>query len=153
MVRIPTRSFACSRSDGSSRGWRSNIDELLPNLRGDLLLSQVPALASGDRGMLDLLTLDREGRLAVIELKADEDFASTDAGPRLLDPGPRTESGPPISRRQLQALVGIRAARIFRRCRSFPSPTASFARRPRIENSIPPMNRFCAICHLKLNGS
>jgi hypothetical protein len=53
---------------------RSNIDELLPNLRGDLLLSQVPALASGDRGMLDLLTLDREGRLAVIELKADEDL-------------------------------------------------------------------------------
>jgi hypothetical protein len=53
---------------------RSNIDELLPNLRGDLLLSQVPALASGDRGMLDLLTLDRNGRLAVIELKADEDL-------------------------------------------------------------------------------
>jgi hypothetical protein len=53
---------------------RSNIDELLPNLRGDLLLSQVPALASGDRGMLDLLTLDRDGRLAVIELKADEDL-------------------------------------------------------------------------------
>ena len=53
---------------------RCNIDELLPNLRGDLLLSQVPALASGDRGMLDLLTLDRDGRLAVIELKADEDL-------------------------------------------------------------------------------
>jgi hypothetical protein len=53
---------------------RSNIDELLPNLRGDLLLSQVPALAGGDRGMLDLLTLDRDGRLAVIELKADEDL-------------------------------------------------------------------------------
>jgi hypothetical protein len=53
---------------------RSNMDELLPNLRDDLLLSQVPALASGDRGMLDLLTLDREGRLAVIELKADEDL-------------------------------------------------------------------------------
>jgi hypothetical protein len=53
---------------------RCNIDELLPNLRGDLLLSQVPALTSGDRGMLDLLTLDRDGRLAVIELKADEDL-------------------------------------------------------------------------------
>jgi hypothetical protein len=53
---------------------RSNMDELLPNLRGDLLLSQVPALACGDRGMLDLLTLDREGRLAIIELKADEDL-------------------------------------------------------------------------------
>ena len=53
---------------------RNGIDELLPNLRGDLLLSQVPALTSGDRGMLDLLTLDRDSRLAVIELKADEDL-------------------------------------------------------------------------------
>ncbi len=53
---------------------RYNIDELMPSLRGDLLLSQVPALTSGDRGMLDLLTLDRDGRLAVIELKADEDL-------------------------------------------------------------------------------
>jgi len=34
----------------------------------------VPALSSSDRGMLDLLTLDRNGRLAVIELKADEDL-------------------------------------------------------------------------------
>jgi hypothetical protein len=46
----------------------------MPGLRGDLLYSQVPALSSGDRGMLDLLTLDRNGRLAVIELKADEDL-------------------------------------------------------------------------------
>jgi hypothetical protein len=53
---------------------RSEIAELLPGLRGDLLYSQVPALSAGDRGMLDLLTLDRNGRLAVIELKADEDL-------------------------------------------------------------------------------
>jgi hypothetical protein len=53
---------------------RCNLNGLLPNLRGDLLHSQVPALSSGDRGMLDLLTLDRRGRLAVIELKADEDL-------------------------------------------------------------------------------
>ncbi len=52
---------------------RTNIAELLPSLRGDLFYSQVPALSAGDRGMLDLLTLDRDGRLAVIELKADED--------------------------------------------------------------------------------
>ncbi len=45
-----------------------------PSLRGDVLYSQVPALSSGDRGMLDLLTLDRNGRLTVIELKADEDL-------------------------------------------------------------------------------
>ncbi len=53
---------------------RGAIDELLPGLRGDLIYSQVPALSSADRGMLDLLTLDRKGRLAVIELKADEDL-------------------------------------------------------------------------------
>jgi hypothetical protein len=53
---------------------RAEISELLPGLRGDLLYSQVPALSSGDRGLLDLLTLDRNGRLTVIELKADEDL-------------------------------------------------------------------------------
>jgi hypothetical protein len=53
---------------------RAGIAELLPSLRGDLMYAQVPALSGGDRGMLDLLTLDREGRLAVLELKADEDL-------------------------------------------------------------------------------
>jgi hypothetical protein len=53
---------------------RAGIAELLPGLRGDLLYTQVPALSTGDRGMLDLLTLDRNGRLTVIELKADEDL-------------------------------------------------------------------------------
>ena len=36
--------------------------------------TQVPAFAAADRGMLDLLSVDRDGRLAVIELKADEDL-------------------------------------------------------------------------------
>jgi hypothetical protein len=53
---------------------RAGIAELLPGLRGDLLYTQVPALSAGDRGLLDLLTLDRNSRLAVIELKADEDL-------------------------------------------------------------------------------
>jgi hypothetical protein len=53
---------------------RAGVAEVLPGLRGDLLYTQVPALSTGDRGMLDLLTLDRNGRLAVIELKADEDL-------------------------------------------------------------------------------
>ncbi len=53
---------------------RAGISELLPGLRGDLLCSQVPALSTGERGMLDLLTLDRDSRLTVIELKADEDL-------------------------------------------------------------------------------
>jgi len=53
---------------------RGGIVELLPGLRGDLLYCQVPALSVGDRGLLDLLTLDRNGRLTVLELKADEDL-------------------------------------------------------------------------------
>jgi hypothetical protein len=53
---------------------RGEIAELMPGLRGDLMYTQVPALSSGDRGLLDLLTLDRNGRLVVIELKADEDL-------------------------------------------------------------------------------
>lgn len=36
--------------------------------------SQVPALAAGDRGVLDLLGVTRQGRLVVIELKASEDL-------------------------------------------------------------------------------
>jgi hypothetical protein len=53
---------------------RGGLQELMPELRGDLLYTQVPALSSGDRGMLDLLTLDRSGRLVVLELKAGEDL-------------------------------------------------------------------------------
>ncbi len=54
--------------------FRAGIGEVLRDLRGDLLYSQVPALTNGDRGMLDMLTLDRNGRLTVMELKADEDL-------------------------------------------------------------------------------
>jgi hypothetical protein len=53
---------------------RSCLADLLPELRGDLVYTQVPALSTGDRGMLDLLTLDRNARLVVLELKADEDL-------------------------------------------------------------------------------
>jgi hypothetical protein len=53
---------------------RAGITELLPGLRGDLMYTQVPAISSGDRGLLDLLTLDRNGRLVVMELKAEEDL-------------------------------------------------------------------------------
>jgi hypothetical protein len=36
--------------------------------------SQVPAFSASDRAMIDVLTVTREGRLGVIELKADEDI-------------------------------------------------------------------------------
>ena len=38
------------------------------------LYSQVPAFSAADRAMIDVLTLTRDGRLAVVELKADEDI-------------------------------------------------------------------------------
>lgn len=53
---------------------RRNLDELLPGLRGEAIYAQVPALSTGERGMLDLLALDRQGRLVVLELKASEDL-------------------------------------------------------------------------------
>jgi hypothetical protein len=36
--------------------------------------TQVAAFAASDRGMLDLLSVDRDGQLAVLELKADDDL-------------------------------------------------------------------------------
>jgi hypothetical protein len=36
--------------------------------------SQVPAFSASDRAMIDVLTITHEGRLAVVELKADEDI-------------------------------------------------------------------------------
>lgn len=38
------------------------------------LYSQVPALAAGDRGVIDLLGVTRRGRLVIVELKASEDI-------------------------------------------------------------------------------
>jgi hypothetical protein len=38
------------------------------------LYSQVPAFSAGDRGVIDLLGVTRDGRLAVIELKVSEDI-------------------------------------------------------------------------------
>jgi hypothetical protein len=82
------RLFAARRPDGEQgdllfrmhpERWlesrlRNEIAEVLPGLRSDLMYTQVPALSAGERGMLDLLTLDREGRLTVLEVKADDDL-------------------------------------------------------------------------------
>jgi hypothetical protein len=53
---------------------RQDLAEIEPGLRGDVVYSQVPAFAGRDRAMLDLLTVTRQGRLAVLELKADDDL-------------------------------------------------------------------------------
>lgn len=51
-----------------------NIAGLDRRLNADSLYSQVPAFAAADRAMIDVLGLTRDSRLAVIELKADEDI-------------------------------------------------------------------------------
>ena len=60
-------------------GWlesvlRRELTEIEPAIIPEYVYSQVPAFAAGDRGMLDLLTITRDGRLLVLELKADEDL-------------------------------------------------------------------------------
>ena len=53
---------------------RRNIEAIHPSLFTRPVYGQVPAFAAGDRGIIDLLAVDRAGRLAVIELKASADL-------------------------------------------------------------------------------
>jgi len=59
---------------------RANIGSLtdgqtsLAQFDPEHVYAQVPAFQAGDRGMLDLLTVTRDGRLAILELKANEDM-------------------------------------------------------------------------------
>ena len=51
-----------------------DVSALDSRLDPDFVYSQVPAFAASDRGMIDVLTCTRKGRLVVIELKASEDL-------------------------------------------------------------------------------
>ena len=51
-----------------------NIAGLDSRLRPDCVYAQVPAFAASDRAMIDILAMTQDARLAVIELKADEDI-------------------------------------------------------------------------------
>jgi hypothetical protein len=53
---------------------RRQLPKLDARLAPDPVYGQVPALAGGDRGVLDLLAVEHSGRLAVIELKASADL-------------------------------------------------------------------------------
>ncbi len=53
---------------------RRDLSLLDPALGAGPVYSQVPAFASASRSLLDLLTVTRQGRLAVLELKADDDL-------------------------------------------------------------------------------
>lgn len=51
-----------------------NVAAIDGRLDAAQVYSQVPAFSASDRAMMDVLALTREGRLAVVELKADEDI-------------------------------------------------------------------------------
>ncbi len=51
-----------------------DVRALDERLEGGCLYSQVPAFSASDRAMLDVLTTTHDRRLAVVELKADEDI-------------------------------------------------------------------------------
>ena len=53
---------------------RADIESLDATLLTQPVYGQVAQFAGGDRGIIDLLAIDRDGRLAVIELKVDQDI-------------------------------------------------------------------------------
>jgi len=53
---------------------RAQIERVYAPLQPAPIYDQVPAFAGGDRGVLDLLAVERSGRLAVLELKATADL-------------------------------------------------------------------------------
>jgi len=64
---------------GQSEAWlearvRSDLESLDATLLTQPVYGQVAQFAGGDRGIIDLLAIDRDGRLAVIELKVDQDI-------------------------------------------------------------------------------
>ena len=64
-----------------------DVSEVDERLDAACLYSQVPAFSASDRAMIDVLTTTHTGRLAVVELKADEDIHLAPAGPGLLVAG------------------------------------------------------------------
>jgi hypothetical protein len=51
-----------------------NVAAVGERLDSERLYSQVPAFSASDRAMIDVLTVTKDERLAVVELKADEDI-------------------------------------------------------------------------------
>ena len=53
---------------------RASIESVDATLTAKPIYGQVPAFAAAERGVIDLLAVDRAGRLAILELKASEDI-------------------------------------------------------------------------------
>ena len=114
----------------------ADIEALDGRLRSQRVYSQVPAFSAADRAMIDVLAMTRENRLAVIELKANEDIHLPTGR---ASPGAKTAEnfGP----------WAISLARRFRRrprCYSWWLPRCMCIRR---------RTRSCAIFRPALNGS
>jgi hypothetical protein len=63
------------RSSGQDEQVMDGASRVIPRLDAEHVYAQVPAIAgASDRGLLDLLGVTADGRLAVIELKADDDL-------------------------------------------------------------------------------
>lgn len=88
-ARLATELARLRRADAADRGnplflrhpeaWlesqvRAAVETLDANLLAHPVYGQVPQFAAGERGIIDLLAADRDGRLAILELKADEDI-------------------------------------------------------------------------------
>jgi hypothetical protein len=79
----PTRSLPESIERQSFRGSAERLlEEVLledvsaidPALNSRFIYPQVPAFLAGDRGMIDILSVTKQGRLAILELKVSEDI-------------------------------------------------------------------------------
>jgi hypothetical protein len=78
-VGVPHAGLSAASPLRSDFGRDENVSEgtsrVIPRLDPEHVYAQVPAIAgAGDRGLLDLLGVTADGRLAVIELKADDDL-------------------------------------------------------------------------------
>ena len=51
-----------------------DISAIDPALNNRFVYPQVPAFLAGDRGMIDILSVTKQGRLAILELKVSEDI-------------------------------------------------------------------------------
>ena len=72
--RAVTTPFA-GEADGNQMHPAAEESRVIPRLDAQHVYSQVPAIAgAGDHGLLDLLGVTADGRLAVIELKVDDDL-------------------------------------------------------------------------------
>jgi hypothetical protein len=53
---------------------RGNLEEIDARLLAAPVYEQAPTFAAGERGVIDLLAAERDGRLAILELKTDQDI-------------------------------------------------------------------------------